>query len=210
MNKDMKAHWDRVYASQEVDRLGWYESMPEPSLRLISRCILNKEDPVLDVGAGATTLIDCLLRQGFQNIIAVDISEVALQKLRERLGEEKASRVQWITDDITQPLHLHRLQNIALWHDRAVLHFLLEEQQQQRYLATLKKIVKHGGYVIIAAFSLKGAQWCSGLRIRNYDQDMLADFLGNEFSLREHFDYTYHMPSGEERPYVYTLFQRIA
>ncbi len=157
---------------------------------------------------GATTLIDNLIEQGYNNIVAVDISEVALNRLKEHLGEKKASLVKWIVDDITQPTYIEKWEDIALWHDRAVLHFLLEKDQQQMYLNILKRTVKKGGNLIIAAFSLKGARKCSGLDIKNYDQNMLANFLGNEFNLTEYFDYTYKMPSGELRPYIYTLFKK--
>jgi ubiquinone/menaquinone biosynthesis C-methylase UbiE len=204
----MKNHWNSVYTSREVCNLGWYEESPTPSLTLISKTNINKEETILDVGAGATTLIDNLLEQGYKNIVAVDISEVALNRLQERLGEEKKSLVKWIVDDITQPIYVDKLKNIALWHDRAVLHFLLEEKQQQMYLQSLKKIVRPGGNAIIAAFSLKGAKKCSGLNIKNYDQNMLANFLGEEFDLIEYFDYTYKMPSGDLRPYIYTFFKR--
>ena len=205
----MKKHWNSIYTSREVCNLGWYEESPTPSLTLISKTNVKKEETILDVGAGATTLIDNLLEQGYKNIVAVDISEVALSKLKERIGEEKANSVKWIVDDITQPIHIDKLKNIALWHDRAVLHFLLGEEQQQMYLNVLKKIVIKGGSVIIASFSLKGVKRCSGLDIKNYDQNMLAEFLGEEFKLIEYFDYTYTMPSGDPRPYIYTLFKRI-
>jgi ubiquinone/menaquinone biosynthesis C-methylase UbiE len=205
----MKNHWNSVYTTREVCKLGWYEESPTASLTLISKTNIKKEDTILDVGAGATTLIDNLIERGYQNIIAIDISEVALNRLKERLGGEKASLVKWIVDDITQPSHIDKLENVTLWHDRAVLHFLLEKKQQQMYLTNLKKMVKRGGKVIIAAFSLKGAKKCSGLDIHNYDQNMLADFLGEEFNLIEYFDYTYKMPSGDLRPYIYTLFERI-
>ena len=94
-----------------------------------------------------------------------------------------------------------------MWHDRAVLHFLVEESQQQTYFSTLKKVVQKGGYVIIAAFSVGGAKSCSGLDVVNYDQNMLSERLGDDFELIEAFDYLYHMPSGDTNPYVYTLFQ---
>jgi SAM-dependent methyltransferase len=208
MGNQMKEHWNRVYKTREMDKLGWYEEKPMPSLNLLSRCNIDKDSPILDVGCGATTLIDCLIEQGFKNIIAVDISETALNKLKERLGEEKASLVDFIVDDITQPIHIKNLKNIAVWHDRALLHFLLEETKLQAYLTTLKKVVKEDGYVILATYSLKGAKRCSGLDVKQYDQNMLTEFLGNEFELVEYLEYTYHMPSGETRPYVYTLFQR--
>ena len=208
MNDSMKEHWDEIYEALDADELTWYEEIPEASIKLLSKCHINKDESILDVGAGASTFIDYLINQGYSNIIATDISEIALNKLKERLGNEKASLVRWIVEDITQPAHIQNLRDIAVWHDRAVLHFLLEENQQQMYLSTLKKVVKKGGYVIIAAFSLKGAKKCSGLNVKNYDQNMLAEFLGKDFRLLDHFDYTHYMPSREPRPYVYTLFQR--
>jgi EEF1A lysine methyltransferase 2 len=188
--------------------LTWYEEIPEPSIRLLSKCHINKDESILDVGAGASTFIDYLLNQGFKNIIASDISETALNKSKERLGKEKASSVRWVVDDITRPVHIQDLRDITVWHDRAVLHFLLEEKQQKVYLSTLKKVLKNKGYVIIAAFSLKGAKKCTGLDVKNYDQDLLAKFLGEDFKLLEYFDHTYYMPSGVPRQYIYALFQK--
>lgn len=204
----MKEHWNKVYASKEVDKLGWYEEIPTPSIKLLSHCNINKDKPILDIGSGSTTLIDYLIKQRFKNIIAVDISAIALKKLKQSLGKEKASLIKWIIDDITQPVQIQRLRDIAIWHDRALFHFLLEDSQREMYLSTLKKVVKKGGYVIIAVFSLKGAKKCSGLSIKNYDQAMLAEFLGEDFKLLEYFDYSYYMPSGDSRPYIYTLFHR--
>lgn len=208
MNTATKEHWNEIYGALDADELTWYEEIPEPSIRLLSECHINKDETVLDVGAGASTFIDYLIDQGFSNIIAADISEIALGKLKKRLGEEKAPLVKWIVDDITEPVYIQDLKDIALWHDRAVLHFLLEENQRRAYLSLLKNAVKRGGYVIIAAFSLTGAKKCTGLEVRNYDHNMLAEFLGEEFILLDHFDYTYHTPAGVPRPYVYTLFQR--
>jgi len=209
MNPSMKEHWDEIYEALDADELTWYEEMPEPSIRLLFKCDINKDESILDVGAGASTFIDYLVNQGFKNIIAADISEIALNKIKERLGKEKVSSVRWIVDDITEPVHIQDLRDITVWHDRAVLHFLLEEKQQKVYLSTLKKVIKKRGFVIIAAFSLKGAKKCTGLNVKNYDQDLLAEFLGEEFKLLEYFDHTYYMPSGEPRPYIYTLFQKI-
>ena len=208
MNALIKEHWDEIYSALDVDELTWYEEIPEPSIRLLSKCHINKNESILDVGAGASTFIDYLINQGFKNVIAADISEIALNTIKERLGKEKASCVRWIADDITMPVHIQDLRNVAVWHDRAVLHFLLEEKQQQVYLSTLKQVLKNKGYVIIAAFSLKGAKKCTGLDIKNYDQDMLAKFLGEDFKLLEYFEHTYYMPSGEPRPYIYALFQK--
>jgi ubiquinone/menaquinone biosynthesis C-methylase UbiE len=204
----MKQHWDEIYAGLDVDELTWYEEIPGPSIKLLTKCKINKDESIMDVGAGASTFIDYLINQGFKNIIAADISEVALNRIKERLGKEKASSVRWMVDDITSPVHIQELRDIAVWHDRAVLHFLIDEKQQKTYLSTLKKVIKKRGFVIIAAFSLKGAKKCTGLDVKNYDQALLAKFLGEDFKLLEYFDHTYHMPSGEPRQYIYTLFQK--
>ena len=208
MNNSMREHWNDVYSSKDVNQLGWYEKTPTPSLELLSKCNATKDMTILDVGTGASTFIDCLIEEGFTNIIATDISEMALSKLRERLGKETASLVRWIVDDITKPIHIQNLEGIDIWHDRAVLHFLVKDDERNAYLSTLKRVVKQGGYVIIATFSLKGASKCSGLDIGKYDENLLAELLGEDFELVEHFDSMYYMPSGEARPYIYTLFQR--
>lgn len=213
-HQSTKEHWNEIYSWLETEELGWYEEFPEPSLRLLSICDINKDEQILDIGAGSSTFIDHLIDLGFKNIIAVDISEKALDKLKRRLdnnkGEEAIEKVvRMIIDDITNPIHVQKLRDIAIWHDRAMLHFLLKEKDQSEYLSLLKKIIKKNGYVIIATFSLTGAKKCSGLDVKNYDQNMLAKFLGEDFRLIEYFDYIYHMPSGAARPYIYTLFQKV-
>jgi|TARA_B100001971_G_C17953901_1_gene413948 ubiquinone/menaquinone biosynthesis C-methylase UbiE len=207
MVNEREHHWNTVYKEEEVTEVGWYEESPEKCLELIEKCNINLDEKILDVGVGASMLIDNLINKGYKNIIATDISKEALKKLKNRLGEG-ASFVDFVVDDITQPEHLNKLKDIALWHDRAVLHFLTKDSERQAYLSTLLQVVKPSGYVIIAAFSLDGAPKCSGLDVRRYDKDMIQEFLGDEFVLKEHFNYLYHTPSGNERPYVYTLFQR--
>jgi len=205
-----KDHWERVYQKNSVDRLGWYESSPEPSLQLIDFCKLPKNSAILNVGAGATTLVDELVEIGYENIIVNDISSEALTELKLRLGPEKSSLVNWIVDDLTDPAELKSLEQIDLWHDRAVLHFFNEVDEQDTYFNLLRKLVKVEGHVIIAAFNLQGAPKCSGLPVFRYDAKMLQDRLGKEFHLEETFNYTYTQPSGDTREYVYTLFRRKA
>ena len=204
----MKEHWESVYHNSPVDRLGWYESRSEPSIKLIELCKLSKDAAILNVGAGATTLVDELLELGYQNTIANDISSKALEELQLRLGSEQSSLVRWIVDDLTSPEDLLGLELIDLWHDRAVLHFFQDNLSQNAYFNLLRKLVSPGGKVIIAAFNLDGAPTCSGLPVLRYNAPMLQEKLGEEFQLIEVFDYTYTMPSGDTREYVYTLFQR--
>lgn len=201
-----KEHWNNVYSSKPVSQLGWHESQPGPSLQLIEKCSINKKkDALLDVGSGATTLLCELLAQGYHRIHALDISEVALEKAKDELGEEKSTQIQWLVDDFTQ---LEQLPGVALWHDRAVFHFSTEETQRQGYLSALLGALRPGGYLVIATFAIGGATKCSGLDVRPYDQNSLVEFFGDHFVLLDCMDYTYQMPSGDLRPYVYGLFQR--
>ncbi len=204
---DSKSHWDKVYTKGEIKKLGWYEENPQPSIRLIEKCNLNKEASILNVGAGATMLIDYFLNQNYSNLIATDISQVALNKLKSRLINSE-NKLQWIQDDLTDSAHLKNLKNIDLWHDRAVLHFFQTEKEQKSYFDLIRTTLKPDGYVIIAVFNLQGATKCSGLPIYRYNETMLQEKLGNNFKMLDFFNYTYTMPSGDFRNYVYTLFQR--
>jgi len=205
---DLKVHWDQTYEKATVDKLGWYEDFPKASLQLIEKCYFNSNARLLNVGVGATTLIDELLKKGYKNIIASDISEKAIDELKTRL-EEKSNKVEWIVDDLMNSNELNKIESVDLWHDRAVLHFFNEKIKQDKYFSLLKKLVKQNGFVIIAVFNLNGAEKCSGLPVYRYNEDMLSEKLGSEFSLMESFDFTYTMPSGDKREYVYTLFRKI-
>lgn len=205
-----KEHWEEVYEKQAVNTLGWFEESPDPSLELIENCRLGKDASMLHVGAGATTLLDILLKKGYENIVANDISASALEKLKTRLGPEQAGKVHWVVDDLTKPDFLKSLEPVDLWHDRAVLHFFNDPEEQLSYFNLLRRLVKIDGHVIIAAFNLNGAKKCSGLPVFRYNQTMLQERLGKSFSLHKAFDFTYHTPSGNTREYIYTLFQRIS
>jgi hypothetical protein len=203
---ELKNHWENVYQSKPNEKLGWYEVDLSPSLKLIKKSGIDKDTKILNIGAGNTTLIDELLRLSYSNIIATDISETALNKLAKRLN---SNSVEYIVDDLTHPTLLNNIEKIDLWIDRAVLHFLTDDKDQNTYFNLLKNKVKIGGYVILAQFNLNGAEKCSGLPVKRYDKNILAKKLGNNFKLIESFDYIYTMPSGDKRPYVYTLFKRL-
>lgn len=202
-------HWDRVYQTTPHQRLGWYETVAEKSLRLVERAGISRDDRILDIGSGASTLIDSLLARGYRDLVAADISRVALDRTRSRIGPKGGGLIRWVVDDVTNPSELLKVTNVALWHDRAMLHFLLDDFSLRAYRNLLQTLLEPGGWVAIAAFSKTGAKRCSGLDVRNYDVDMLSDFLGNEFECVEHFDHVYETPLGGRRPYVYALFRHL-
>jgi len=200
-----KKHWNSVYTNKPHEKLGWFEKDLSPSIELLNLINLNSSSRILNVGAGSTVLIDYLLDQGFENLIATDISEVGLQNLKSRVDSE---HVEYIVDDLTAPDNLNNIAPINLWFDRAVLHFFTDSRDQKTYFDLLRKLVKSNGFVIIAEFHLNGAMKCSGLEVCRYDTHMIAEHLGEEFELIKDFNHTYTMPSGDTREYIYTLFQR--
>jgi cyclopropane fatty-acyl-phospholipid synthase-like methyltransferase len=177
-------------------------------MKLVSKCKLAEDAKILNVGAGTTTLIDTLIEEGYNNIIANDLSRVALEKLDERIVNTYGYNLKCITDDLTNPTRLNKLTNVDLWIDRAVLHFFLEKDEQQAYFDLVKQTISKGGFVLIAVFALDGAPKCCNLDLKRYDIDMLQEQLGEEFQLVDAFNHTFINPRGGERPYVYTLFQR--
>ena len=204
----LKSHWNKAYEGANPEKLGWYEDFPGPSLQLIEKCNLDKDATLLNVGVGATTLVDELIKLGYKNIIGSDISYAAIDKIIQRIGQQSHD-VKWIIDDLTNSDKLINLRPVDLWHDRAVLHFFIDDQERDAYFNLLFKLVKRGGFAIIAAFNLDGAVKCSGLPVYRYNKQMLAERLGGNFECLQSFDYTYYNPGGDERQYVYTLFKRI-
>ncbi len=204
----LKNHWDVAYEEKPTEKLGWFETSSKETIKLIEKSGVFKDAKILNVGVGASVLIDELVNEGYSQLIANDLSEKALNDIKVRLGENK-SKVTFITDDILHPKQLQKLPEIDVWNDRAVLHFFLKKEEQNAYFNLLKQLVKIKGFVIIAVFALNGAEKCCGLPLQRYNTDMLQEKLGDNFVLIDSFNYTFVNPNGGERPYVYTLFQRI-
>jgi SAM-dependent methyltransferase len=169
--------WEGVHGRAEVDGVSWWQSVPELSLGLVERTGLSLDRPVIDVGAGWSTLVDHLLDRGYRDLTAVDLSASALNTVRERLGDAGAQVVLEVAD----VLDLRPTRRYALWHDRAVFHFLTEPDERQDYLASLGRSLEPGGWVVVATFGPDGPTTCSGLPIVRYSHDELAaEFSGYE------------------------------
>lgn len=203
---DYKTHWNAAYNKNSTEKLGWFEGKSTQTLALIKETKIAKNATILNVGSGSSTLIDNLLAEGFSNIIANDLSVASLDSLKNRIGEN--DKVQFLVDDLLNPLKLNELENIDLWNDRAVLHFFLKDEEIASYFNILKKVLKPNGFVIIAVFAENGAEKCCGLPLKRYTVAMLQDYLGVNFELKNSFNYTFVNPYGAERPYIYSLFQR--
>jgi cyclopropane fatty-acyl-phospholipid synthase-like methyltransferase len=207
MNDNNSEHWNAIYSTTPTEKLGWYEAHPQPSLDLIIRCQLERDDPILDAGSGTSSLLGHLVKLGFSRLYAVDFSLQAIITSQARLIAQHAACVDWIAADLSDPESAAVLPPVRLWHDRAVLHFLTADKQLSSYLHTLRSVLQPGGYVILAAFALGGATQCSGLPVYNYDQERFSNFLGPDFTILDCIEHLYRMPSGDIRPYTYIRAQ---
>lgn len=196
---DHRLHWETVYGNKAVDQVSWFQPHAASSLHLIKECA-KTDAHIIDVGAGASVLVDDLLDAGYRNLSVLDLAESALATSRSRLGE-RAQSVQWIAADITRAdLPAARYD---VWHDRAVFHFLTDPADRARYVAQVLRSVKPGGHVVIAAFGPSGPLQCSGLDVMHYAPDALHAEFGAPFRLLGHQTETHHTPTGQEQEFVY-------
>ncbi|MBD2857402.1 class I SAM-dependent methyltransferase [Spongiibacter sp. KMU-158] len=200
---ERKTHWENVYQQKSPVEVSWYQAIPEVSLALIERCQLPKDASVIDVGGGASLLVDSLLEQGFTSLTVLDISAAALAHSQQRLGD-LAEKVSWRTADITA---VDFGVKFDLWHDRAVFHFLTAAADRQAYIENLKQALKPGGFLILSAFDIGGPEKCSGLEIVQYDAEKLQAVLGADFNLLEERREQHHTPAGREQAFHYFRFQ---
>lgn len=197
-------HWNGVYGSKAPTEVSWFAEHLEPSLSWITE-ITATDARVLDVGAGASTLVDDLLARGYAHLSVLDVSAPALAAVQQRLGE-RAQQVQWLPGDVTNVTL--PAAGFDLWHDRAVLHFLTDPAEQQAYAAQLKGALAPGGYVILAPFALSGPDKCSGLAVQRYGSNELRTLLGTQFQLVREAVVTHHTPAGEAQDFQFTMFHR--
>ncbi len=197
---DKQSHWENVYTTKETDAVSWFQEHAETSLKLIKRLQPDKYAHILDVGGGASTLVDDLIQDGYQTLSVLDISESALKVAQDRLGD-LTRKVQWIAQDITRVKFPE--QSIDVWHDRAVFHFLTNAADRKNYINVVMKSVKRGGHVIVSTFAEDGPEKCSGLEVQRYNKDSLHAEFGSPFKLLGHEDEFHQTPSGKLQHFVY-------
>lgn len=198
-----QAHWDSVYATEHLDELGWYE--PLPSTVGLVTAYSTPTDSVIDVGGGASSLTIELARLGYRDLTVLDISERALAASQTALGGH-AEFVSWIRADVTcyRPDRRWRL-----WHDRAVFHFLVEQDDREAYRSAAAAAVEPGGILIVATFSPEGPEKCAGLEVRRYDVTTLAGEFATDFDLVEGRRLIPIAATGDQRPYIGVALRRI-
>ncbi|RUP25706.1 MAG: class I SAM-dependent methyltransferase [Curvibacter sp.] len=197
-----KEHWEKVYQSKSADQVSWFQEHAGKSLEMIRSVRGSLSDRILDVGGGASTLVDDLLADGCKNVSVLDLSEAALEVAKRRLGAS-ADRVGWIAGDI---------RSVALpedafdvWHDRAVFHFLTEQGDRDAYVGQVMRAVRPGGHVIVATFAPDGPEKCSGLPVMRYGAGELHGEFGPAFELVGSSSEVHKTPWGSEQSFVYCL-----
>lgn len=197
-----KNHWEEVYSTKPADAVSWYQEHSELSLKLIYRTKLPNTAAIIDVGGGASTLVDDLVHLGYSNISVLDISKAALDVAKARL---QSQNIDWIEGDITK---IDLAERYDIWHDRAVFHFLTEAKDRRLYVKLLKKTLRPNGHVIMATFSETGPEKCSGLEVKRYSAEKLQKELGQGFTLVEHLFESHQTPFGTEQNFIYCHFKK--
>jgi ubiquinone/menaquinone biosynthesis C-methylase UbiE len=197
-------HWENVYTTKDETEVSWFQQSPAPSLELIMQASATHASAIIDIGGGASRLVDHLVEQGFEDVTVFDLSGAALEAAKRRL-EGRADRVHWVVADATawEPMKAY-----DIWHDRATFHFLTDEQDRAAYLARLTRGVKAGGHAIIATFALDGPEKCSGLPVARYDSASLGRTLGSKFQLVHTRRHEHATPWGSQQMFQFSVFRR--
>jgi ubiquinone/menaquinone biosynthesis C-methylase UbiE len=204
-SQDRQSHWQSVYIQKGESEVSWFQENPAPSLAMIEQTGAAPDRAIIDIGGGASRLVDHLVESGFRNVTVLDLSGAALEVAKARLGD-RAAQVQWLVADVTiwEPQDTY-----DIWHDRAAFHFLNREADRAAYVARLVRAVKVGGHAIIATFALDGPERCSGLPVVRYDAASLGKTLGDRFELVATRSDAHATPWGSEQSFQFSLFRRV-
>jgi 2-polyprenyl-3-methyl-5-hydroxy-6-metoxy-1,4-benzoquinol methylase len=202
---DAKEHWEDIWTRKKSNEVSWYQQYPKTSIDLILSTNPSKDAKIIDVGGGDSNLTDKLLELGFKNITVLDISAKALERSKERLGK-KADSINWIYCDIRE---FDSQKRYDVWHDRALLHFLTDEQDMQKYVEMIRKHVNDKGHVIISSFSTRGPMMCSGLNTSQHSEESMKKLFFNGFEHIKSFEEEHKTPFGVIQIFTCNVFRKI-
>ena len=207
MTSKTQQHWQTVYTSKDAQAVSWFSPRLGISLRLLEQAGLDAQSHVIDIGGGASTLVDDLLDRGIAHVSVLDLSAAALRVAQQRLGD-RANRVEWFVADIAKA-DLPRAA-FDIWHDRAVLHFLTGKAAADAYVRLASTALRPGGYAVIGGFASDGPDTCSGLPVARRDAADIAALFGADFELVDQAREVHTTPSGSVQPFAYALLRRRA
>lgn len=194
----MADHWDDAYRRRGARGVSWYQSVPTVSLELVGRLAVDRADPVVDVGGGAGVLVDALVAGGFEDVTVLDVSAVALDEARSRIGDPPG--VHWVRGDI---VGWHPSRRYRLWHDRAVFHFMVDDVDRSAYMKALREGLAPGGAVVMSTFAPDGPRTCSGLPVARYSAGELALAIGEDFVVEATRSERHTTPDGTVQPFTW-------
>lgn len=199
-------HWNEVYEQKQITEVSWYEPMPVTGLSFIDDCNLGKDAAIIDIGGGDSFLAEFLIAKGYTDITVLDISEKALERAKQRLGE-RAEEITWI---VANAAEFTPEKEYDLWHDRAAFHFLTEEVEVQNYMKNVEKAIRPGGYVIMATFSENGPEKCSGIKVQRYSIDNLQRLFAENSNTLNCKNIEHQTPLGATQNFTFCSFKRKA
>lgn len=201
---DCKKHWEKIYQSKQINEMSWYQQTPSISLNFIQQFGIPVTAKIIDIGGGDSLLVDHLLELGYQDITVLDISETAINKARERLGDS-AIKIKWIVADVTSFVPAEQYD---FWHDRAAFHFLTKEQEIDSYLDTANKSIKPGGILVIGTFSDQGPKKCSGIEIKQYSELSMSECLKKFFDKVDCITIDHQTPFNTIQNFIFCSYRK--
>jgi 2-polyprenyl-3-methyl-5-hydroxy-6-metoxy-1,4-benzoquinol methylase len=204
-NLGRQAHWQSVYTTKDEKTVSWFQERPDISIALIHATGVDANASIIDIGGGASRLVDALLNEGFKTITVLDLSEQALSTSKARIGA-KGAQVHWVVADVTA---WEPSQTYDVWHDRAALHFLTDPKDRAAYAERVSKAVRVDGHAIIGTFAPDGPERCSGLPVIRHDARTLGVLLGPSFELTESRRHDHQTPAGSIQKFQFSRFRRI-
>ena len=201
MNYNLKLHWEKIYDEKNEDEVSWFQKETNESIKMIQSTEI--ENPkIIDVGGGRSKLLKNLIGIGYNRLTYLDISESALEKSKKFLGEQ-SNKVRWVNEDI---LNFKTDERFDIWHDRAVFHFLKEENNIKKYIDIVEKNISDGGHLIIGTFSENGPLKCSGLEVSRYSKKVIEKLFNKTFKLIDTFHFDHITPFNTTQNFLFSHF----
>ena len=205
MNNNLKNHWENIYQNKNEDEVSWLQITPDTSIDIINTIKITKQSKIIDVGSGRSRLFKTLIEQGYNNLTYLDISESAAKKSKIFLGEQ-SKKIEWIVEDV---LNFEPKQNFDVWHDRAVFHFLTDQNQIKKYVDLVSRNISNNGYLIIGTFSEQGPLKCSGLEVSRYSKSLIKTTFSESFNLLNSFKIDHSTPFNTTQNFLFSVLKKI-
>ena len=205
MNNNLKNHWENIYQNKNEDEVSWFQKTPDTSIEIINSIKIKKQSKIIDVGSGRSRLFKNLIELGYNNLTYLDISESAAKKSKIFLGEQ-SKNIKWIVEDV---LNFEPKQNFDVWHDRAVFHFLTDQNQIKKYVDLVSRNISNNGYLIIGTFSEQGPLKCSGLDVSRYSESLIKTTFIESFTLLNSFKIDHSTPFNTTQNFLFSVLKKI-